>query len=850
MKTKIGGLVFLMLFTLFAGAQPKSFNLYNQVRYNNSPKSLMPLLLPIKIASEKQLLNTDNLPDQAAITSFAGTCPAGELVTLDLETWNYYGSALTSTVNNLINSINYFKNANTTSPVSFYAVPPKQAYEWSSIDPVNNPSGYSGWRYINDRLAPVAAKVDNFQPSFYTYDADTTSWRKMVDTTIAAIRRYSTTKPIYAYIWPQYHQGTDPLQLQFIDTAIWKYELRTLYDRANGVIIWTSNKNPDGTFISWDPNMLWWQATKSFMVEKSLTEPFMLDTLTVKRTTGKESLYWSTSIDTTTYKFLVQRSTDDGVSYQIVGDSITPVANPYTQNIYQFDDDNSTKADLYYRLKMVNKDGSVTYSSVVVSDGSSDIKGNWIKPGGNWTYNFKSGTAGTYTNNTGSGTSNGDLNSAFLPSPPSGNSVVWINKGYLGPFNLDPVADTLGMTASNNTNKFMVNGIEGGTQVAKMSFNITLDSSGTPANNMNYIWSIGNSTAGNTIYSTKSTLYKSATAYKSIFTAIRMIYSNTNLRYTLGFRSITGNTTGAQFTTLSGGSLYGGIHYTIDVYCNNSTDYEDYTGPDGATYSVAPASFHLWAINGDAKSHFSLSVADGGGFDIPRSVETVNSEGDQSILDDTPLNAFLFQGGGNGTQMSRAIIDGGMNISYVGGGLPVTFLSSSFKGRYIDKSVLLNWSTSSEQNNAYFEVQRSSDARTFASIGKVAGHLTTTLQQNYSFIDNNPFLGVNYYKLKQVDMDGKIAFNSDIVLVNTPQQQNAFNVYVSGSQLRASAFSTTVSNAELKVFSVSGQQLSTAKIKLNQGFNQFNVDLSSLQTGIYIAVLNRNGQEEVVKFLK
>lgn len=362
MKNRLVSLAFVMLFATGAGAQSKSFNLYNQVRFSGSPNSLLPLLLPLKIANETQLLNpSDSTPNATAIANFAMQCPAGVVVTLDLETWPYYPAAkLTNTINRFLSTISYFKSANATSSIGFYGVPPKQAYQWSSIDPVANPSGYYNWRIISDSLARMAKNVDNFQPSFYAYDADTISWRKMVDTTIAAIRRYSTTKPIYAYVWPQYHQGTAPLQLQFIDTAIWKYELRTLYDRADGAIIWTSNKDVSGNTIYWDPNMLWWQATKSFMVEKSLAKPFVLDSFGVKRTGNNEALYWSTSIDTTTRKFLVQRSAD-GISYQTISDSISPVANHYTQNTYQFVDNYSTKADLYYRLMMVNKDASVQY---------------------------------------------------------------------------------------------------------------------------------------------------------------------------------------------------------------------------------------------------------------------------------------------------------------------------------------------------------------------------------------------------------------------------------------------------------------------------------------------------------
>lgn len=396
MKNKFTCLAFLMLIAISVGAQSKPFKLFNQVRYNQTPASLLPFLQPIKLTGDNVLLNAaDSTPNQTAIQNFALTCPPGVPVDLDLETWPYYpDSKLTSTINKFLTTINYFKSANTVSPIGFYGVPPKQAYQWSSIDPVNNPSGYANWKHISDSLARVAVNVDVFQPSFYAYDTDTTSWRKMVDTTIAAIKRYSTTKPIYAFIWPQYHQGTNPLQLQFIDTAIWRYELEQLYKKANGVIIWTSNKDGNNNTIYWDVNMPWWQVTKKFMVDKQLSQPFVLDSLMVVRTTNNESTTWSTSVDTTTYRFIIQRSVDGGTNYQPVSDSIVPVSTHYTENNYQYTYNSPGPAgNLKYRLIMVNKDGSITYSvsSVVTSsDGSLAV----LRIGG---VNGTNGTTGSST---------------------------------------------------------------------------------------------------------------------------------------------------------------------------------------------------------------------------------------------------------------------------------------------------------------------------------------------------------------------------------------------------------------------------------------------------------------------
>ena len=95
--------------------------------------------------------------------------------------------------------------------------------------------------------------------------------------------------------------------------------------------------------------------------------------------------------------------------------------------------------------------------------------------------------------------------------------------------------------------------------------------------------------------------------------------------------------------------------------------------------------------------------------------------------------------------------------------LPVDLIS--FKAMRAEEGVRLEWETASEQNNDYFEVQKSADGKTFNSIGEVAGSGTTNEHHSYSFIDGKPYQGITYYRLKQVDFDGKYNY-SKIVLID------------------------------------------------------------------------------------
>ncbi len=97
--------------------------------------------------------------------------------------------------------------------------------------------------------------------------------------------------------------------------------------------------------------------------------------------------------------------------------------------------------------------------------------------------------------------------------------------------------------------------------------------------------------------------------------------------------------------------------------------------------------------------------------------------------------------------------------------LPVELID--FNGKTEEAINILSWSTASELNNDYFEVQRSLDATTWNTIGTVTGHGTSNVINSYQFNDENPENGINYYQLKQVDYDRKSVHSHVIALNNT-----------------------------------------------------------------------------------
>lgn len=85
------------------------------------------------------------------------------------------------------------------------------------------------------------------------------------------------------------------------------------------------------------------------------------------------------------------------------------------------------------------------------------------------------------------------------------------------------------------------------------------------------------------------------------------------------------------------------------------------------------------------------------------------------------------------------------------GGLPIKL--TSFSAEVKGTAVELKWSTASELNFDYIILQKSDDGHVFDNIAKVPGHGTTNIAHDYSFVDNTPFIGMNYYRLTSVDYD-------------------------------------------------------------------------------------------------
>ncbi len=146
----------------------------------------------------------------------------------------------------------------------------------------------------------------------------------------------------------------------------------------------------------------------------------------------------------------------------------------------------------------------------------------------------------------------------------------------------------------------------------------------------------------------------------------------------------------------------------------------------------------------------------------------------------------------------------------------------------------LDWVTSWEKNNDRFEVQSSTDARSFESIGQLAGKGTTQAQEMYTFVDTQPIAELTYYRLKQVDMDGRSTY-SKIIGTRRGIVDQALTVYPNptSDKLQLTLADQTVS--EINLYSGAGQQV------LHQLGSAASVDVQRLPSGSYLIEIKTVG---------
>lgn len=181
--------------------------------------------------------------------------------------------------------------------------------------------------------------------------------------------------------------------------------------------------------------------------------------------------------------------------------------------------------------------------------------------------------------------------------------------------------------------------------------------------------------------------------------------------------------------------------------------------------------------------------------------------------------------------------------------LPVVF--SQFSGvRQPDGNHLL-WTTKSELESDYYDILRSNDGINFESIGKVKAAGNSTSQKDYTFLDNNPRNGINYYKLKQYDNNGDFIETETIQLVNSLAiGEVLLSPNPASKSLDISFHSEINSTVIIQIVDSKGSVIETLDQKSLKGINTLKLNVDNYSNGIYNVNINIDGKLSSARFVK
>jgi hypothetical protein len=177
--------------------------------------------------------------------------------------------------------------------------------------------------------------------------------------------------------------------------------------------------------------------------------------------------------------------------------------------------------------------------------------------------------------------------------------------------------------------------------------------------------------------------------------------------------------------------------------------------------------------------------------------------------------------------------------------LPVELIS--FEGNRRGSKVHLQWQTASEKNSSHFVVERTVDGETFTEISKIpaAGHSNQLLR--YEANDESPLKGRNFYRLREVDINGEEQY-SKLVEVFFDLEQAALTIYpnpTKRSDFQIQYLALTNGVAELSVFDVTARKVyhTGFQVTANEISNQI-ISIPDLKEGLYYIRIT-NGTDEV-----
>jgi hypothetical protein len=179
--------------------------------------------------------------------------------------------------------------------------------------------------------------------------------------------------------------------------------------------------------------------------------------------------------------------------------------------------------------------------------------------------------------------------------------------------------------------------------------------------------------------------------------------------------------------------------------------------------------------------------------------------------------------------------------------LPVNFIDFSAEKK--SGGVILAWVTSNEVSNLRFDVEKSNDARLWQLVGSVAAVASGNGTNKYEMTDNEPFEKNTYYRVKQLDKDGRFAY-SPVLKINRLVVKGEAGIKIMPNPVTNTAIVEMENEQEglTRIHIIDNKGVTVQSYNWNQvkGLNKYAVTgVGQLKTGVYYLVVNKESGEQI-----
>ncbi|MBC7696449.1 MAG: T9SS type A sorting domain-containing protein [Burkholderiales bacterium] len=185
--------------------------------------------------------------------------------------------------------------------------------------------------------------------------------------------------------------------------------------------------------------------------------------------------------------------------------------------------------------------------------------------------------------------------------------------------------------------------------------------------------------------------------------------------------------------------------------------------------------------------------------------------------------------------------------------LPVGLL---YFNTYINENeeINLEWATETEQNNDYFELQKSSDGYNWSVLATKDGKGNSISKTVYNHVDQNTLTGITYYRLKQVDFNLSYIYSNIISIDLSKEKEQITNVRPNPTKdlIYCDVSAKTKGNILIEIINYTGEVVFETAKTIEVGHNSLNLDLMNVNNGVYLlkVKLENTGKILVHKIIK